>query len=49
SFKVDVDFKVMEHLFVNLSFTEDYDNNANQILGVRKRDQTKGIGVKIVF
>ncbi|MBF0240947.1 MAG: DUF481 domain-containing protein [Desulfamplus sp.] len=49
TFSVGLDFKVMEHLFVSLSYKEDYDNNANQLLGIRKRDQTQGIGIKVVF
>ncbi len=49
TFKIGVDFKIMEHLFVNIEYKEEYDNNANQLLGVRKRDQTNGIGIKVEF
>lgn len=48
-FKLGVDFKVMEHLFVALELTEKYNNDANQLIGVRKHDQTRSIGLKIVF
>ncbi|MBF0231363.1 MAG: DUF481 domain-containing protein, partial [Desulfamplus sp.] len=48
-FSVGVDFKIMENLFVSLSYKEEYDNNANQLLGIRKRDQTNGVGIKVVF
>ncbi len=49
TFKIGVDFKVMEHLFVSVEYKEEYDNDANQLLGIRKRDQTQGIGLKVVF
>ncbi|MBF0303702.1 MAG: DUF481 domain-containing protein [Desulfamplus sp.] len=49
TFKIGVDFKIMEHLFVSTEYKEEYDNDANELLGVRKRDQTTGIGIKVVF
>ncbi|MBF0573055.1 MAG: DUF481 domain-containing protein [Desulfamplus sp.] len=49
TFSVGVDFKIMENLFVSLSYKEEYDNNANQLLGIRPRDQTYGTGIKVVF
>jgi len=49
TFRVGVDFKIRENLFVTLEFKDEFDNGANQLLGIRKRDQTQGIGIKVSF
>ncbi len=42
-----VNYKIRKHLFLNVKFTETY--NKEPAIGVRPRDQTAGLGIKLEF
>ncbi len=48
-FNIGLDIKLTKHILASISYEEEYDNDADSLLGVLKRDATKGVGIKISF